>query len=58
VQGVESVQPLRFQRLVEPGPTSLADGVIPIGRLEVAQLADDPNFRERGRLEIQIGGGK
>ncbi len=41
-----------------PEPTSLADGVIPIGRLEVAQLADDPNFRERGRLEIQIGGGK
>jgi hypothetical protein len=58
VPGVESVKALRFQRLVQPEPTSLADGVIPIGRLEVAQLADDPNFRERGRLEIQIGGGK
>lgn len=58
VPGVESVKALRFQRLVRPEPTSLADGVIPIGRLEVAQLADDPNFRERGRLEIQIGGGK
>lgn len=58
VPGVESVQALRFQRLAEPGPTTLADGVIPIGRLEVAQLADDPNFRERGRLEILIGGGK
>ncbi len=58
VQGVESVKALRFQRLTRPSPTSLADGVIPIGRLEVAQLADDPNFRERGRLAIQIGGGK
>jgi hypothetical protein len=58
VQGVESVKALRFQRLAKPSPTSLADGVIPIGRLEVAQLADDPNFRERGRLAIHIGGGK
>jgi hypothetical protein len=58
VQGVEAVRAKRFQRLVQPDPTTLANGVIPIGRLEVAQLADDPNFRERGRLEIQIGGGK
>jgi hypothetical protein len=58
VQGVESVQTLRFQRLAKSSPTSLANGVIPIGRLEVAQLADEANFRERGRLAIQIGGGK
>jgi len=58
VQGVESVKAKRFQRLVRPTPTTLTDGVIPIGRLEVTQLADDPNFRERGRLEIEIGGGK
>jgi Baseplate J-like protein len=58
VQGVESVKAKRFRRLVQPSPTSLADGVITIGRLEVAQLADDPNFRERGRLVIEIGGGK
>lgn len=58
VPGVVSVQPRRFQRLLRPGPTSLADEVIPIGRLEVAQLADDPNFRERGRLVLSLGGGK
>lgn len=58
VPGVEAVRALRFQRLVNPGPTTLADGVIPIGRLEVAQLADDPNFRERGRLVLTLGGGK
>jgi hypothetical protein len=58
IPGVVSVQPRRFQRLLRPSPTSLADGVIRIGRLEVAQLADDPNFRERGRLILSLGGGK
>ena len=58
VEGVASVVAKRFQRLAQPDPTTLADGVIAIGRLEVAQLADDPNFRERGRLVIDIGGGK
>jgi hypothetical protein len=58
VEGVEAVRPLRFQRLVQPNPTSLDDGVIPIGGLEIAQLANDPNFRERGRLTLSAGGGK
>ena len=52
VEGRRGRRPKRFQRLARPDPTTLANGVIPIGRLEVAQLADDPNFRERGRLEI------
>lgn len=58
VPGVEAVQPRVFRRLFGARPNSLADGVIPIGRLEVAQLANDPNFRERGRLVLQLGGGK
>lgn len=57
VDGVDSVVATRFQRLQLPSATSLADGVIPIGGLEVAELANDPNFRERGRLVIDIGGG-
>jgi hypothetical protein len=58
VEGVEAVRPERFQRLVSPLPTSLNDGVIPIGSLEIAQLANNPNFRERGRLTLHAGGGK
>ncbi len=58
VEGVEAVRPERLQRLVGPLPTSLADGVIPIGSLEIAQLANNPNFRERGRLTLRAGGGK
>jgi len=58
VEGVESVRLDRFQRLVDPSPTSRDDGVIPIGGAEVAQLENNPNFRERGRLVVTAGGGK
>jgi Baseplate J-like protein len=58
VEGVDAVRPERFERLVSPIPTSLDDGVIPIGGLEIAQLANNPNFRERGRLTLRAGGGK
>jgi hypothetical protein len=58
VEGVESVRADRFQRLANPDPVSLEEGVIEIGGLEIAQLANNPNFRERGRLELSAGGGK
>lgn len=58
VPGVDSVRVDRFQRLIGGSPTSWADGVVRIGRLEIAQLANDPNFRERGRLVLTAGGGK
>jgi hypothetical protein len=55
--GVASVRLERFQRLVRPSATSLAEGVIRIGRLEIAQLAADASSRERGRLVLRYGGG-
>jgi hypothetical protein len=58
VEGVEAVRPEVFQRFVNPLPTSLDDGIIPIGGLEIAQLANNPNFRERGRLTLRAEGGK
>jgi hypothetical protein len=58
IEGVESVRVDRFQRLVDPSPATLDNGVIPMGRLEIAQLEDNPNFRERGILKITAGGGK
>ena len=58
VEGVESVWAQKFQRMASPDAASLENGVIPIGRLEIAQLANDPNFRERGRLTLEAGGGK
>ncbi len=58
VEGVDSVRADRFQRMTDSDPVSLAEGVVPIGGLEIAQLANNPNFRERGRLELGVGGGK
>jgi len=58
VEGVDSVRVDRFQRLIGPSPTSLEDGVIGTSRLEIAQLANNPNFRERGRLLLAAGGGQ
>jgi hypothetical protein len=58
VEGVDSVRVDRFQRLIGADPVSLADGVIGIGGLEIAELAGNPNFPERGRLALVGGGGK
>ncbi len=58
VEGVDAVRPDLFQRLVNPDPISLANGVIPIAGLEIGQLANDPSFPERGRLTLVAGGGK
>jgi len=58
VEGVDSVRLDRFQRLAAPDPSTLETGVIPMGRLEVAQLENNPNYRDRGRLQVSAGGGK
>jgi CBS domain-containing protein len=57
VTGVEAVAATRFTRLASPETASLDSGVITLGRLQIAQLANDPNFRERGRLTLKAGGG-
>jgi hypothetical protein len=56
--GVEAVWVLKFERLGAPDPAAIGNGVIPIGRLEIARLDNDPNFQERGRLVLTGGGGK
>jgi Baseplate J-like protein len=58
VEGVDSVSALKFQRLGGPDAGALDTGVIPMSRLEIAQLANNPNFPERGRLTLEVGGGK
>jgi hypothetical protein len=58
VEGVESVRIDRFQRLYDGSPATLAAGVIPLGHLEIAQLDNNPNFPDRGRIAVTAGGGK
>lgn len=57
VAGVQSVEVVRFQRQREPDTSGIDAGVLPMGRLEVARLDDDPSFPERGVLELTFGGG-
>ena len=58
VTGVASVAATRFTRLAAPSPVALAEGLIRLGRLEIARLDHDPNFPERGRLQLDLGGGR
>ncbi|MBS0527752.1 MAG: putative baseplate assembly protein [Proteobacteria bacterium] len=58
VEGVDSVRADTFRRLGDRTFTSLQDDVIQIGDFEIAQLANNPNFPERGRLVLAGGGGK
>jgi hypothetical protein len=58
VAGVTSVVARVFQRRGRPDPAPLDDGVLPIDRLEIARLDNDPNFAERGTLTLELGGGK
>jgi predicted phage baseplate assembly protein len=58
VEGVEAVSATRFTRLADPSDAGIEEGFLRMGRLEIAQLANDPSFRERGRLLVSAGGGK
>jgi hypothetical protein len=58
VEGVESLKVETFQRLGQPGQQEKKNGILPIGRLEIALLDNDPNFQENGRLKLDLGGGK
>jgi hypothetical protein len=46
-----------FHRWREAPGTTLADGRIGLGRLEIARLDNDPNRPENGKLELVLKGG-
>ena len=58
VTGVESVTARVFQRQGSPESSGLAAGRLDMDRLEIVRLDNDPNFAERGRLTVALGGGK
>ncbi|MDR2154278.1 MAG: putative baseplate assembly protein [Burkholderiaceae bacterium] len=58
VEGVDAVRTDTFRRLGDTSLASLQDEVITIGEFEIAQLANNPNFPERGKLILAAGGGK
>ncbi len=58
VEGVSFVTINVFQRLGIAGTRGLDDGVLSMGRLEIARLDNDPNFAERGVLRLTMEGGR
>jgi predicted phage baseplate assembly protein len=58
VAGVTSVQITKLQRQGTDDPTYLMNGELPLGRLEIARLDNDPNFPEHGVLRLDIHGGR
>ncbi len=58
ITGVRFVDVKIFQRLGIDSRKGIDDGVLAMGRLEIARLDNDPNFPERGVLTIDLDGGK
>ena len=58
VPGVLSVKVTAFRRQGSKDELALHEGRISLGRLEVARLDNDPNYPERGRLSLELHGGK
>ncbi len=58
IEGVESVAVTRFKRLGDRYPDSEADGMIPVGALEVVRCDNDASTTEHGVLYVRTVGGK
>jgi len=58
VEGIECVRVRRLQRLFEAPNRELDNGLLPLAGHEIARLDNDPNYPERGRLEIIVQGGR
>ncbi|HYG09236.1 MAG TPA: putative baseplate assembly protein [Pyrinomonadaceae bacterium] len=58
VDGVRFVEINKFQRLAVASSQALDEGLLAVGRLEIARLDNDPNFPERGVLRLNMEGGR
>ncbi|MCU0500458.1 MAG: putative baseplate assembly protein [Anaerolineae bacterium] len=57
VDGVESVEVMKFQRWGKTPHGELAAEVLTTGPFEVIRLDNDPNFPENGKIEFTMDGG-
>ncbi len=58
VEGVNSVEVTRLQRLFEAPNHEIENGVLPFGPFEIGQIDSDPDFPERGRFALVMAGGR
>lgn len=57
VEGISSVEVLKFQRWGKVSNKELKNGILVTGRLEIVQLDNDPNFPENGKIDFEVEGG-
>ncbi|MBX3117496.1 MAG: putative baseplate assembly protein [Fimbriimonadaceae bacterium] len=57
VRDVDHVRATKFQRWGKQAVSELGDGYISISTFEIAQLKNDPNFPEQGRIVFSLDGG-
>ena len=62
VEGVDWVDPedssFVFQRFAQVPAGEIAQGFLPIQRLEIARLDNDASVPENGRIQFQLMGGQ
>jgi hypothetical protein len=58
VEGVASVGVKKLQRFFENENGEIAKGILPLRKNEIAQLDNNPNFPERGKLTLTLKGGR
>jgi hypothetical protein len=58
VEGVESVEVKKLERLFVGPNGEIASGILPLEANEIARLDNDPNFPEHGRLRLKLRGGR
>jgi len=56
-EGVCGVTATVFRRDGDPASSGLEAGFLPLGRLEIPELAGDPDFPERGTFTLRMEGG-
>jgi hypothetical protein len=58
VEGVQSVTVNKLQKRFEEAEDEITNGILPLGSMEIAQLDNDPNFPEHGKLTFVMHGGR
>jgi len=58
VPGIAYAELKTFKRLGARDSAALESGALPMGRLEIARLDNDPSFPERGVLRLDVQGGR
>ncbi len=58
IPGVVSVKVKRLEEQFRASNQEIENGVMPLGPFKIARLDHDPNYPERGRLEICVSGGR